>query len=192
MKDLRIFEQCGFDLKDIILVDNATHCFGFQVDNGIPMVPFFNSKEDKEMVHLFHYLKTLVDVDDVRPELAKKFNLTQLREPSILEKIEGIIEIEVEDVDDDFFNIEEIKGPEPRPTLPEPSHEDIPMEGLVEVDMSSILRTIPKTRPSNCFPASKLKHKSELKITTRIEKFSEELECEIIETEVYEEVDIDY
>lgn len=25
IKDLRIFEQCGYDLKDIILVDNATH-----------------------------------------------------------------------------------------------------------------------------------------------------------------------
>lgn len=57
MKDLRIFEKCGFDLKDVILVDNATHCFGFQVANGFPIVPFYRNKNDREMIHLLHYLK---------------------------------------------------------------------------------------------------------------------------------------
>ena len=42
IKDLRIFEQWGYEMKDIILVDNATHWFGFQVENGIPMVPFID------------------------------------------------------------------------------------------------------------------------------------------------------
>ena len=101
--DLRIFEPMGYDLKDVILVDNATHCFGFQVTNGIPMVPFYDSREDKEMIHLLHYLQEISDIHDVRPVLEKTFLLTKLRKKSILESIEGVIEQRVEEVDDDFF-----------------------------------------------------------------------------------------
>jgi len=100
---LRIFEEMGYDLKDVILVDNATHWFGFQVSNGIPMVPYFDNKDDKEMIYLTHYLKTLVDKDDIRPFLEQTFFLSKLRKNNILERIEGVIDQRFEEVDDDFF-----------------------------------------------------------------------------------------
>ena len=43
----------------MVIVDNAAHSFGFQIDNGIPMLPFYYDKNDKEMIHLLFYLKRL-------------------------------------------------------------------------------------------------------------------------------------
>ena len=44
-------------LKDIILVDNAVYSFGFQLSNGIPILPFYYDKEDRELVQLVTYLR---------------------------------------------------------------------------------------------------------------------------------------
>ena len=35
VKDLRILDR---NLKDVVIVDNAVHSFGNQLDNGIPVV----------------------------------------------------------------------------------------------------------------------------------------------------------
>lgn len=44
IKDLRVIEDR--DLKDIVLVDNAAYSFGYQIDNGIPVIPFYDNKSD--------------------------------------------------------------------------------------------------------------------------------------------------
>ena len=66
IKDLRIFD--GVDLKDIIIVDNAVYSFGYQIDNGVPIVPYYDDCEDEELKHLTSYLETIVDVYDVREQ----------------------------------------------------------------------------------------------------------------------------
>ena len=38
VKDLRII--ANWSLKDIVIVDNAVYSFAFQLDNGIPIIPF--------------------------------------------------------------------------------------------------------------------------------------------------------
>ena len=43
IKDLRIFD---IDMNDIILVDNAVYSFGYQLDNGIPIIPFRDDPKD--------------------------------------------------------------------------------------------------------------------------------------------------
>ena len=48
IKDLRVIRNR--QLKDIILVDNAVYSFGFQLSNGIPILPFYYDKEDRELV----------------------------------------------------------------------------------------------------------------------------------------------
>lgn len=45
VKDLRIF--ANRELGDLILVDNSPLCYAFQLDNAVPILPFFGSQEDQ-------------------------------------------------------------------------------------------------------------------------------------------------
>lgn len=64
VKDLRIFKNR--DMKDMVIVDNSVYSFAFQIENGIPIIPYYSDKEDEEMLHLIYYLNCLVQADDVR------------------------------------------------------------------------------------------------------------------------------
>ena len=46
VKDLRILK--GRNLNNVLLIDNCIHSFGYQLDNGIPILPFFKDKDDRE------------------------------------------------------------------------------------------------------------------------------------------------
>ena len=63
---MRIFNNR--DLKDLVIIDNSVYSFAFQIDNGIPIIPFYSDKEDEEMLHLIYYLNCLQSVDDVREQ----------------------------------------------------------------------------------------------------------------------------
>jgi CTD small phosphatase-like protein 2 len=64
VKDLRIFHERK--LSDIVLVDNSVFSFAFQLDNGIPIVSYFDDARDEEMLHLKFYLQCLAEEGDVR------------------------------------------------------------------------------------------------------------------------------
>ena len=66
MKDLRIFDDR--DLRYVVIVDNSVYSFAFQIDNGIPIIPFYNDKADEEMLHFVYYLNCLAGVEDVREQ----------------------------------------------------------------------------------------------------------------------------
>lgn len=59
IKDLRILDH---PLNQTLLIDNSVHSFGFQIPNGIPIIPFFSDPNDLEMHHLANYLTQLVDL----------------------------------------------------------------------------------------------------------------------------------
>ena len=40
IKDLRII--ANKQLKDIVIIDNLAHSFGFQIENGIPILEWFS------------------------------------------------------------------------------------------------------------------------------------------------------
>lgn len=57
VKDLRIIKNR--DPERVFLVDNCGYSYGYQVDNGIPIVPYHEGKEDMELKHLEKYLHVL-------------------------------------------------------------------------------------------------------------------------------------
>ena len=47
VKDLDIIEN--YSLDDMIIVDNSVLSFAFHIDNGIPIVPYYEGNEDSEL-----------------------------------------------------------------------------------------------------------------------------------------------
>lgn len=72
VKDLSLLNR---DLKDIILVDDSIISFSYQLENGIPILPFTGTDEyeDRQLLDLKDYLIKLVDVADVRNTILKTF-----------------------------------------------------------------------------------------------------------------------
>ena len=47
------------------------------MDNGIPIESWFDDHSDQELLLVLPFLESLVGVDDVRPLIAKKYNLRE-------------------------------------------------------------------------------------------------------------------
>ncbi|CAG9311905.1 unnamed protein product [Blepharisma stoltei] len=73
VKDLRIFANRR--LQDMVIIDNAAYSFGFQVDNGIPIISWHEDKNDKELFNLIDYMSLLNAANDVRDVNRKTFRL---------------------------------------------------------------------------------------------------------------------
>lgn len=57
VKDLRIIKNKSPDR--IFLVDNCAYSYGYQIDNGIPIVSYHEGKDDMELRYLEQYLHML-------------------------------------------------------------------------------------------------------------------------------------
>jgi hypothetical protein len=65
VKDLTVFKNR--QLKNMVLIDNAAYSYSLQLDNGIPIMPFYNCKKDTELKELAHvFLMELAEVEDVQ------------------------------------------------------------------------------------------------------------------------------
>ncbi|CAD8122010.1 unnamed protein product [Paramecium sonneborni] len=66
-KDLKIYcDNTNRPLNKVALIDNASYSYAWQLDNGIPIIPFYDNKEDKELLDLEKYLKNMIGTIDVR------------------------------------------------------------------------------------------------------------------------------
>ena len=58
-----------------MIVDNAAYSFAYQMDNGIPIISWYDDKNDIELQNLISYLRTLVKQEDIRELNRKTFKL---------------------------------------------------------------------------------------------------------------------
>lgn len=73
VKDLRIFSDRN--LAEIVLVDNASYSYAYQIDNGIPIISWHDDREDRELLNLIDYLQSLESCEDVREANFETFHL---------------------------------------------------------------------------------------------------------------------
>ncbi|CAD8209857.1 unnamed protein product [Paramecium pentaurelia] len=83
VKDLRIINR---DLKDIVLIDNAAYSYAFQIENGIPIIPYIDNTKDIELLGVIDYLKILLQINDVREINVKTFLLNKIRQCASLDE----------------------------------------------------------------------------------------------------------
>ena len=77
MKDLRIFRNRR--LQDLVIIDNSVYSFAFQLENGVPIIPFYQDARDEELYHLMTYMQGVSQVEDVRTYNREAFGLVKLQ-----------------------------------------------------------------------------------------------------------------
>ena len=70
----------------MVIVDNSVYSFAYQIDNGIPIIPFYHEPSDEEMLHLIFYLDCLSNCEDVRLQNREAFELHKLSEQQAREE----------------------------------------------------------------------------------------------------------
>ena len=68
IKDLKRLNR---NLKDIIIIDNSPMAYAFDVENGLPILSWFDNRDDRELINIQKILKFLANVDDVRKYIKK-------------------------------------------------------------------------------------------------------------------------
>lgn len=68
------------EINNLIIIDNAAYSFGFHIDNGIPIIPYYDNKEDTELKDLTNYLKKLHNVENIREINSLVFKLNNFAE----------------------------------------------------------------------------------------------------------------
>ena len=76
VKDLRVINR---DLKNMVLVDNAAYSYAYQLENGIPILPYYHGQIDFELKMLEDYLMRMMICKDVREINNKTFKLGEYR-----------------------------------------------------------------------------------------------------------------
>jgi CTD small phosphatase-like protein 2 len=67
-------------LTDVVLIDNNAVSFGYQLDNGVPIISWYSDPNDRELWNLIDYLKLLNIVKDVRQVNRHTFRLNSYYE----------------------------------------------------------------------------------------------------------------
>jgi CTD small phosphatase-like protein 2 len=78
VKDLRLL--AGRDLRRTIIVDNTASAFAFQLDSGVPIKTWRNSKQDTELLKLLDFMAEMLQESDMRLRLRRTFDLAHLKE----------------------------------------------------------------------------------------------------------------
>lgn len=74
---MRVISNRG--AKDLLIVDNYLYSYGFQLLNGIPIIPFYNDPLDNELPKLAKFLLRLCEVEDSRAAVEAFFFVSLLK-----------------------------------------------------------------------------------------------------------------
>ena len=74
VKDLDTLNK-HYNLKDVVLIDNSVLSFAYHLNNGIPIVPFIEQKDDTQLLMLAYYLVSIAGFDDLTQENKKHVNM---------------------------------------------------------------------------------------------------------------------
>ncbi|CAK75627.1 unnamed protein product (macronuclear) [Paramecium tetraurelia] len=85
VKDLRVIGNRN--LKDMVLIDNASYSFCFQLENGIPIIPFYDNALDKELLYLTTYLMDLMQDQDIPQKNSNNFKTSLFQQDIAFESL---------------------------------------------------------------------------------------------------------
>ena len=74
VKDLDTLNE-KYNLKDVVIIDNSVLSFAYHLNNGIPIVPYIEQKEDSQLLMLAYYLVSIASYDDLTEENKKHINI---------------------------------------------------------------------------------------------------------------------
>ncbi len=74
VKDLDTLDKY-YNLKDVVLIDNSVLSFAYHLNNGIPIVPFIEQRDDTQLLMLAYYLLSIASFDDLTQENKKHINI---------------------------------------------------------------------------------------------------------------------
>lgn len=98
VKDMRIFRNVKFE--DLVIIDNSVLSFAFQLECGIPILPYYNNPEDIEFTFLRDYLISCRHCNDLREQNTKIFKLLNLLDAAKFDDKNSISETEEEGIPD--------------------------------------------------------------------------------------------
>ena len=55
----------------------AAYSYAFQLDNGVPIIPFYESKSDNELRHLVDFLRGLGECGDIRKAMCSQLRVDE-------------------------------------------------------------------------------------------------------------------
>ena len=64
-------------MSEMVLVDNAAYSYLHQLENGIPIIPYYRGKEDFELKALEGYIDSMLLVKDMRSANRRTFKLQE-------------------------------------------------------------------------------------------------------------------
>ena len=150
VKDLDIFKN-DFDLKDIVIIDNSILSFAYHLNNGIPVVPFYDSQIDIELPLLSYYLLSIANYNDLRIA-----NQEHIKLEFFLKQIKQIKYQEIESISTkkNFSPIEfkEVKGNNDKNSIKDDKLNDIKKENKSEKKIfhfSNFNRVFPELKRLN-------------------------------------------
>ena len=163
IKDLDILDKY-YNLKDIVIIDNSVLSFAYHLDNGIPILPYYDKDEDKSLFVVGLYLYNISNYNDLREANKIYININYLLDMVKNNNLEDIHDSSEESSKDSWSNgnnVEKNKINETKKNKPEKSDEHV-------IEKKSTIKTVKYSNHEikNEFDDDHKKRKSEEKMAS--------------------------